>query len=195
MWEDGAGRGRGLAVSWSAGGEPSAPGGGGGGSEAQALGGCGEGEEKGMHRLLRCRSEEQGVKAWFLTPPSRALEPAPTGRGAQREGQTQGPAGRAGRWGAKPALSPPLRARGCQVSCLERKTSKIRPGKKGRRKERAWRGLGGGPDSSAPSPARSARPYPGRARRRRSGGEPGRLAVRAHQSAGPAAGGRAGGCL
>lgn len=63
--------------------------------------------------------------------PSPAPEPAPTGRGVQEEGQTQGPAGRAGRPGAKTSSSPPLPARGCQVSCLERKPSKIQQGKRG----------------------------------------------------------------
>lgn len=106
-----------------------------------------------MHGFLRRRSEELGVKAWFLRPPSSVPEPAPTGGGVQREGHAQGPAGRESRPGAKPSWSPPLPERGCQVSCLERKTSKIRKGKKGRRRERAWRGLCGGPDSSAPTPA------------------------------------------
>lgn len=81
-----------LGPSWSARGEPSAP----SGSEAQALGGCEEGEQERMHRFLRCRSEEQGVKAWFLRPPYSTPERAPTGRGVQREGQTQGPGARAG---------------------------------------------------------------------------------------------------
>lgn len=137
-----------LGPSWSAGGEPSAP----SGSEAQALGGCGEGEQEGMHRFLRCRSEEQGVKAWFLRPPYSTPERVPTGRGVQREGQTLGPGARAGRRGAKPSLSPPLRAPGCQVSCLERKTGKIEVGKKGRRKERAWRGALLRPGLSCPYP-------------------------------------------
>lgn len=43
MWADGAARGRRLAASWSARGEPSAP----GGSEAQALGGSGKERGKG----------------------------------------------------------------------------------------------------------------------------------------------------
>lgn len=48
-----------------------------------------------MHGFLRRRSEELGVKAWFLRPPSSVPEPAPTGGGVQREGHAQGPEGRA----------------------------------------------------------------------------------------------------
>lgn len=50
-----------------------------------------------MQRLLRRRSAEQGARAWFLRAHSPAPEPAPKGRGVQGEGQTQGPAERAGR--------------------------------------------------------------------------------------------------
>ena len=78
-----------------------------------------------MPGFLRRRSE-----GLVSQSPSPAPEPAPTGRGVQGEGQTQVPAGRAGQPGAKTSSSPPLPERGCQVSCLERKPSKIQQGKR-----------------------------------------------------------------
>lgn len=71
-----------LAESWSARGDPSAL-----GCKAQAPGASGEGENNGVHRLLRRTSEEHRVKAWFLMALAPAQELAPTNRGALGEGQ------------------------------------------------------------------------------------------------------------
>ena len=60
MWADGAARGRRLAASWSARGEPSAP----GGSEAQALGGSGK--ERGGQFSRGKNSCEVFKHPWFF---------------------------------------------------------------------------------------------------------------------------------
>lgn len=102
--------------------------------------GVGKEKRKGMHQFLRRRSAEPGARAWFLRVLLQ-LRNRTHGESRAGGGANSGPCQEGRTQRAKPSLSPPLWAQGCQVSCLERKRSKIQGGKTGRRKERAWWGL------------------------------------------------------
>ena len=81
-----------------------------------------------MHRFLR-RRRELGRRPGFSNPFSISVTRT-HGEKSAGGGANSGPCRYGRPAGVQPSLSPPLPARGCQVSCLERKTSKIQQGKR-----------------------------------------------------------------
>lgn len=166
-----------LAASRSAPGEPPAL----RGCRPEPWPGVGRGGGGGavIPRAQGCGARSSGLVS---QSPSPARDPHP--RAGECRGRGRLHPGREGRpRRAEPPPSPPLRARGCQVSCFGEKNQQNPTRQKGRRRERAWRGLG------APTPARG--PCPPLAL----GPGAGPAGCARPSICRRAAGGRAGGCL
>lgn len=133
-----------LAASRSAPGEPPAL----RGCRPEPWPGVGRGGGGGavIPRAQGCGARSSGLVS---QSPSPARDPHP--RAGECRGRGRLHPGREGRpRRAEPPPSPPLRARGCQVSCFGEKNQQ-NPRQKGRRRERAWRGLAG-PGRPDPGP-------------------------------------------
>lgn len=127
---------------------------------AQAPGGSGEGKKEGMHRFLRRRSEEQGMKAWFLRALLQLRNPHPR-VGSAEGGANSGPRreGRAARSKAILVTAPP--GAGLSGFLFGEKTQQNPTRRKGWRKEWAWPGLCGSRVAGWPYPGPILMPLPG----------------------------------